>query len=169
MKGGKKYVQISFFDSDRISLNEKQVELDEQFDGYYGLVTSDKSLSPEKVIDVYHGLWKIEESFRVLKSNLEARPIFVCTESSIGHFVLCYLALVIERYLEYKLMLKNIGISTERIQAALKSANITVIKKTGSNEEYFLKNKSNEDYEVIEKALNIRSTPQYGKINQILA
>ncbi len=99
-KGGKKYVQISFFDSDRISLNEKQVELDEQFDGYYGLVTSDKSLSPEKVIDVYHGLWKIEESFRVLKSNLEARPIFVCTESSIGHFVLCYLALVIERYLE---------------------------------------------------------------------
>jgi hypothetical protein len=36
-------------------------------------------------------------------------------------------------------------------------------------EEYFLKNKSNEDYEVIEKALNIRSTPQYGKINQILA
>jgi transposase len=94
----------------------------------------------------------------------------VWTESSIrGHFVLCYLALVIERYLEYKLMLKNIKISTERIQEALKSANITVIKKPGSNEEYFLKNKSNEDYEMIEKALDIISIPQYGKINQILA
>ncbi len=66
-------------------------------------------------------------------------------------------------------MLKNIKISTERIQEALKSANITVIKKPGSNEEYFLKNKSNEDYEMIEKALDIISIPQYGKINQILA
>lgn len=168
-KGGKKYIQVSFFEDDRISFNETQVEIDEQFDGYYGIETSDKSLSPERVMDIYHGLWKIEESFRVLKSNLEARPIFVWTESSIrGHFVLCYLALVIERYLEYKLKQKNVCISTERIQEALKSANLTVINKPGSSEEYYLKNKSNDDYEIIEKALDIRSIPQYGKIKEIL-
>lgn len=168
-KGGKKYIQISLFDDDHISFNEKKVEMDEQFDGYYGIETSDKSLSPDKVIEIYRGLWKIEESFRVMKSNLEARPIFVWTEPSIrGHFVVCYLALVIERYLEYKLKQKNVCISTERIQEALKSANITVISKPGSNEEYYLKNKSNDDYEIIEKALDIQSIPQYGKIKQIL-
>jgi len=168
-KGGKKYLQLSFFDSDSISFNEKQVEIDEQFDGYYGIETSDKSLSPQKVIDIYHGLWKIEESFRVLKSNLEARPIFVWTEASIrGHFVLCYLALVIERYLEYKLKQRNTFISTEKIQEALNSAKITVIKKPGSNKEYFLKNQSNDDYEIIEKALGMRSIPQYGKIEEVL-
>ncbi|MDI6600317.1 MAG: transposase [Thermoanaerobacteraceae bacterium] len=85
--------------------------------------TSDKTLSPERVIEIYNGLWKIEESFRILKSNFEAKPIFVWTKSNIeGHFVLCYLALVIQRYLEYILQQKNLKISTERIQEALKSA-----------------------------------------------
>ncbi len=64
---------------------------------------------------IYQGLWKIEESFRVMKSNLEARPIFVWTESSIrGHFVMCYLALVIQRYLEYKLRKENLSCLPKR-------------------------------------------------------
>ncbi|WP_145453269.1 IS1634 family transposase, partial [Staphylococcus epidermidis] len=95
-KGGKKYVQLTLMEEDQISFNEKQLEIDEQFDGYYGIQYSDTTLSPEEILNAYHGLWKIEESFRVLKSNLEARPIYVWTEESIhGHFVICYLALVL--------------------------------------------------------------------------
>jgi hypothetical protein len=58
--------------------------------------------------------------------------------------------------------------SSKTIQEALNSAKITVIKKPGSNKEYFLKNQSNDDYEIIEKALEVRSIPQYGKIEEVL-
>ncbi|WP_145453236.1 IS1634 family transposase, partial [Staphylococcus epidermidis] len=140
-KGGKKYVQLTFLDDDRISFNEKQLKFDEQFDGYYGIQYSDPALFPEQVLDAYHGLWKIEESFRVLKSNFEARPIFVWTEESIqGHFVICYLALVIQRLLEALLRQKGLDYSTEKIQGAIRSATITQVNFEGR--EIYIKNKS---------------------------
>lgn len=75
----------------------------------------------------YQSLWKIEESFRVLKTNLEARPIFVWRPESIqGHFVLCFLALVLQRFLEHRLKSKGVPLSTERIQQALKSATLSL-------------------------------------------
>lgn len=168
-KGGKKYVQLSIFDDDHISFNQTQVETDEQFDGYYGIQSSDKSLSAEKVIEIYQGLWKIEESFRVMKTNLEARPIFVWTQASIrGHFVMCYLALVIQRYLEYKLRKEKIEISTGNIQDALRSANVTIIDDSKSNSPYYLKNQSNDDFSAILSALDLSEILPYGRLNDIL-
>lgn len=168
-KGGKKYVQLSIFDDDHISFNENQVEMDEQFDGYYGIQTSDKSLSAEKVIEIYGGLWKIEESFRVMKNNLEARPIYVWTQASIlGHFVICYLALVIQRYLEYKLRNEALELSTEKIQEALRSANLTVINDLKTNSPYYLKNQSNEDFSAILSSLRLPEISPYGRLKDIL-
>ncbi len=168
-KGGKKYVQLSIFDDDHISFNQTQVETDEQFDGYYGIQSSDKSLSAEKVIEIYQWLWKIEESFRVMKTNLKARPIFVWTQASIrGHFVICYLALVIQRYLEYKLRKENFEISTGNIQDALRSANVTIIDDPKSNSPYYLKNQSNDDFSAILSALELSEISPYGRLNDIL-
>lgn len=160
-KGGKKYVQLTLLDDDQISFNEKQLEFDEQFDGYYGIQYSDSTLSPEEVLKAYHGLWKIEESFRVLKSNLEARPIYVWTETSIkGHFVICYLALVLQRILEYKLHTKGLDYSTERIQDAIRSATITKVNLEGK--EIYIKNKAEEEFSQILNALEIQDIPTYG-------
>lgn len=59
----------------------------------------------EAVMTLYRGQWKIEESFRVLKTDLQARPVFVWTDSHIrGHFALCFMSLSIIRYLQYLLM-----------------------------------------------------------------
>lgn len=161
-KGGKKYVQLTFLDDDRISFNEKQLKFDEQFDGYYGIQYSDPALFPEQVLDAYHGLWKIEESFRVLKSNFEARPIFVWTEESIqGHFVICYLALVIQRLLEALLRQKGLDYSTEKIQGAIRSATITQVNFEGR--EIYIKNKSDDAFSDILKALGIEDIPAYGQ------
>lgn len=166
-KGGKKYIQLSLMDEDWITFDEKQVEMDEQFDGYYAIQASDRTLPPQKVIDIYHSLWKIEASFRVLKSNFEARPIFVWTESSIrGHFAICYLALVIQRYLEYKLQQKSLHLSTERIQEALRTANLTLITRPGEDD-YFIKNRANDDYDLIKESLNLPNLPQYGKLKDL--
>lgn len=168
-KGGKKYVQLSLAIEEPLRFNEKQKEIDEKFDGYYGIQFSDKSLSPEKVLDIYNGLWKIEESFKVLKSNLEARPIYVWTESSIkGHFVMCYLALVLERYLEYKLRQKGIDLSTEKIQEAIESAKIMVVEKESNGLKYYIKSETKDDYDKIVKALGIKEIPSTGLIKNII-
>jgi transposase len=160
-KGGKKYVQLTLFEDDRITFNEKQLEIDEMFDGYYGIQYSDPSLSSEEVLEAYHGLWKIEESFRVLKGNFEARPIFVWTPESIqGHFVICYLALVIQRLLEYLLRKQGLKYSTERIQDAIRSATITQINHEG--QEVYIKNKSDYAFAKILKALEIKDISTYG-------
>ena len=167
-KGGKKYVQLSLSVEEPLSFNEKQMEIDEKFDGYYGIQFSDKTLDPEKVLDIYNGLWKIEESFKVLKSNLEARPIYVWTESSIrGHFVMCYLALVLERYLEYKLRQEGIVLSTEKIQEAIESAKIMVVENESNGLKYYIKSESKDDYERIARALGIKEIPSTGLLKSI--
>ena len=104
-----------------------------------------------------------------MKTNLEARPIFVWTQASIrGHFVMCYLALVIQRYLEYKLRKEKIEISTGNIQDALRSANVTIIDDSKSNSPYYLKNQSNDDFSAILSALDLSEILPYGRLNDIL-
>lgn len=161
-KGGKNYIQLTFPDEDAITFNNQQLEIDEQFDGYYGIQYSDPDLSTEEILDAYHGLWKIEESFRVMKSNLEARPIYVWTEESIqGHFVLCYLSLVIQRLLEYFLKAEGLEVSTEKIQDALRSAKLTQIEVDGRS--LYIKNQSTEVFADILKALDLEDIPVYGQ------
>ncbi len=84
-------------------LDEEKLREEEAFDGYYVIVTSEMSESDDRIIEMYRGLWRIEESFRVTKSDLEARPVYVSTEAHIeAHFLTCFIALVIARILELK-------------------------------------------------------------------
>lgn len=165
-KGGKKYVQLSLEGID-LQIDKNKIEDDAQFDGYYGYVSSNHELSNEAIVDIYHGLWKIEESFRVLKTNLESRPIFVYTEESIrGHFVICYLALVIQRLLEYQLKVKGLQLSTERIQTALNTATLSLIPQDRGYD-YFIKHQPNDDFEDILEALHLKPLPFGGRTTQV--
>ena len=84
------------FDSDRLA----QEEL---YDGYYAIVTSELDMSDQQIIDTYRGLWEIEETFKVTKGTLEARPVYVSREERIGaHFLTCFIALVIIRLIQKK-------------------------------------------------------------------
>lgn len=113
-------------------------------------------------MEAYNGLWKIEESFRVLKSNFEARPIFVWTEERIkGHFVICYLALVIQRLLEYMLRKKRLDYSKKKIQEAIRSDTVTQVNFEGRD--IYIKNKSDEAFSDILKALGIEDILDYGQ------
>jgi Transposase len=82
-------------------LDLDKIREEEALDGYYMIVTSEMEQSDDWVIDTYRGLWRIEESFRVIKSELDARPIFVSTLDHIeAHFLICFISLVIVRLLE---------------------------------------------------------------------
>ena len=61
-------------------------------------------MKDEDIYNTYHNLWRIEESFRIMKSDLDARPVFLQTEESIkGHFLICYVAVLLERILQFKI------------------------------------------------------------------
>lgn len=81
-----------------LGLDEKKLKEDGALDGYYVIVTSEMEETDDRIIEMYRGLWRIEESFRVTKSDLEARPVFVSTHDHIqAHFLTCFVSLVIAR------------------------------------------------------------------------
>lgn len=84
-------------------LNEEKKAKQEELDGYYMIITSETKLSWNEILDTYRKLWEIEASFRLTKTQFEARPIYVSKMNSIrGHFLSCYLALTITRILQKK-------------------------------------------------------------------
>ncbi len=121
-----------------VGLDEERVAADALWDGYYGIQTSETNLDATAVIEAYHQLWKIEESFRVLKSTMQTRPIFHWTPKRIkGHFVVCFMAFVLERALESKLKANKIEASPETIKEAIQSMEVSEILFRG--ERYYLK------------------------------
>ena len=84
-------------------INDQAIKEDMDFAGYNLLVTSETDKAAMEIYDSYHQLWKIEESFRAMKTYLEARPVYLQTKESIyGHFLIVYLDLLVLRLLELK-------------------------------------------------------------------
>ena len=112
-RGAARYVKNLTYDAktgeiitvDRtLMFNETKLREEELYDGYFSIVTSEYKKTDSEIIDIYHGLWKIEESFKVTKSDLETRPIYLSREDHIqAHFLICFIALVIARLLESRL------------------------------------------------------------------
>jgi len=101
-------------------LDYDKVKDEARFDGYYAIITSETSMSDSKIIDTYRGLWQIEDTFKVTKSILHTRPVFVYRKDHIdGHFLVCYIALLLLRLIEYRLGWKY---SAERIVETMREA-----------------------------------------------
>lgn len=82
-------------------LDEARIEEDALYDGYYCIVTSEQDMADGEVVDAYRGLWRIEESFRVVKGDMDARPVYVSTEPHIrAHFLVCFLSLLVMRLMQ---------------------------------------------------------------------
>lgn len=100
---------INYTDEDgkkaKISINTKAIEKDLKYAGYNLLVTSETDIDDIDIYNTYHNLWRIEESFKIMKSDLEARPVFLQKENTIkGHFLICYIAVLLERLLQFKVL-----------------------------------------------------------------
>lgn len=153
-RGGKKYLKdVSTGNFDWV-LDHDAIAKDERFDGYYGIQTSEKELDIQKILDAYHTLWKIEESFRVMKSTLEVRPVFHWTEPRIkGHFVVCFLSFLLERTLEFKLQKSGLKASPEKIREALNAMAFAEVEI--ENKRFHIKTKGTELSNKILRALRI--------------
>lgn len=133
--GYDKYIKSNSFvsstgecaDSSVSDIDYSRIEKEEKYDGYFAIITSETDYDEKKIREVYHGLWRIEESFRITKSDLAARPIFVRTENHVkAHLLICFIALVLLRVLQHKM---NYSLSTERIIRALHMCSCSEISK----------------------------------------
>ena len=109
-------------------LNEEMIELDRKLAGYNMLITSELEATGQEIYEAYHSLWTIEESFKILKSELDARPIYLQKPNSIkGHFVICYFALVLLRILQYKVFENSL--CTSQIVDLIRSLRVVLFEK----------------------------------------
>lgn len=114
----------AFVDFDKVAAHRKSL-------GYYQIVTSELTMDAQEVIDKYHGLTQIEDQFRVMKGNLDTRPIYVRTPEHVtAHLLTCLIALILLRIIQKRMLDSgvvpkdpdaywNSGLSADRIQAAL--------------------------------------------------
>lgn len=112
---GNQVVKISAVDLEK-------AEADALYDGYFAIITSEMEYDAAKIREVYHGLWRIEESFRIMKSDFDARPIYLNKREHIrAHFLICFMALMTIRLIQQAMGEERL--SAERIAEALREAN----------------------------------------------
>ena len=98
-----KYVTFKGKDGSKVitELNKKKIDEDKKLCGYNLIVTSEIKVNQNEIYKSYHNLWRIEESFRIMKSELDARPVFMKRKETIhGHFLICYLSVLLSRLLQ---------------------------------------------------------------------
>lgn len=116
-----KYGEIT--DKTVIKINKEKLEKDRKYAGFNMIVTSEIQAIDKDIYDVYHNLWRIEETFRILKTNLDARPVYVQKENTIyGHFLVCYSSILVLRILQF-LIYKN-QIKSSELLEFIKSFNV---------------------------------------------
>ncbi len=131
-------------------LNDEKFKEDLRYAGYNLLVTSEIDMKAQEIYNVYHGLWKIENSFRILKSYLNARPVFLQDKYKIyGHFTICYLALTVLRLLETKIF-KN-ELSSEELVEFIRSYIIT----DNCSGKFLNSSTKSSTFEIIKEALGL--------------
>ncbi len=167
--GAAKYVRNLVFDpktgeimttKQKPIFDEARLQEEEKLDGYYAIVTSEWEKSDEEIIDIYRGLWRIEDAFKVTKNDLETRPVFLSRDDHIrAHFLICFVALVITRLLEFNLANKY---SITKIKESLNRASGSYFEKN-----WYVFDYTDEITEAITKKMGVDLSRKYLKVGEI--
>lgn len=124
--GYKKYLKIT--GESNIELDEEKLKVDMKWDGLHGVITNSKDLSCDVILEQYNNLWNVEESFRITKHDLKARPIYHWSPDRIqAHLAICFTAFALIRYMEYRVRLQYKKMSPEQIRKHLVSVQTTIL------------------------------------------
>ncbi len=156
-----------------LSLNIDKIREYIDLMGYYTIMTSETEKTDREIINKYHGLSRIEDSFRITKSDLEGRPVYVHTPEHINaHFLICFIALMMIRLIQYKVLKfqgKNTledsweaGVTAERIKKALVSFQADALPGG-----YYRLTKPTEDLQLIFNAFGIHADLRLPTISEL--
>ena len=136
--------------------------------GYYQIVTSELTMDAQEVIEKYHGLTQIEDQFRVMKSDLETRPLYVSTPEHVtAHLLICMIALILMRIIQKRIRDSgsaaidpdaywSSGLNAGRIQAALNKWKVDLLP----GDLYRFMDADDPDLKLILDAFGIRLSPK---------
>jgi transposase len=172
--GAAKYIKNLVFDKKtgevmtqrggKLVFDEAKLAEEEKYDGYYCIITSEVNKSDDEIIEIYQGLWRIEESFRITKSDFEARPVYLSRQERINaHFLICFAALVIARLLQ-----KRLG---NRFSIAAIAESLSKASCSRLEENWYVRNYSDEVIVALKDEMEIDLTRKYlqlGEIRKIL-
>lgn len=153
--GYKKYLKIN--GDTTIQLDEEKIKRDALWDGIHGVITNNRTMKAEEILRQYHGLWQIEETFRVTKHDIKVRPIFHWTPRRIkAHIAICFMALTLIRHLQYRMKVLGKGLSAEKIRQALLSVQLSILRDIKTNHVYAIPSAITTEAKEIYKAVGLK-------------
>ena len=168
-KGAYKYIKEEYIDKetgeilkkdDYLYIDEERISEEEKYDGYYLIVSSELKMPDKEIIERYRGLWKIEESFKITKSQLKSRPVYVRKKDHIeAHFFICFLALIFIRLLEKETDFKY---SVSTLINSIKNLSVTYL-----DENYYMLDYVDDVSKSFGKILNTDITKRFWRQSDI--
>jgi len=152
--GYKKYINIE--SNEKLSIDEDKIKADQEWDGLHGVITNAKDMTDTQVLEYYHGLWQVEESFRINKHDLKVRPIFHFKPERIkAHMAISFMAFTCVRNLEYRIKLQYKKLSPEVIRRELLHVQGSLIVDDSTKKQFYLPSKISDTAKKIYKLMNV--------------
>lgn len=125
----KKTGEVCEYPGEKLMFDSEKAQEDAKYDGYYCLISSELDIPAQEIIEIYRGLSEIEDNFKVAKSDLDIRPVFVSREDRINaHVLTCFISLVIIRLIQkktgYQFTPEQIATCLNNISCSLEHENI---------------------------------------------
>lgn len=128
----KPYVKVS--KGAKLEIDLVKLNLEKQFDGFFGIQTNLEKINAKEILNTYRGLWQVEQTFRIAKSNLEIRPVFHYNTDRIrAHFLICYISLALIRYVEFELIKNNLHYPIDQLHFLLNQMRVMKINHADQN------------------------------------
>lgn len=173
-KGSLKYIIFTPVDKetgeiyehdDAYFIDEERIKEEEKFDGYYAIVTSELKMPNQEILNAYRNLWKIEETFKITKSELKTRPVYLSKKEHIeAHFLTCFVSLLLLRLIQIN---TNEKYSTKTLTDEMKNITGTYVDKN-----YYMFDYYNEIVEDLGKTIGIDFSKRFmtlGEIKKIIS
>lgn len=154
-RGNHRYIRIE--GKARLVIDEDKVAEAARWDGLKGVVTNLRDIPAGELLARYRDLWRIEESFRITKHDLRARPVFHWTPRRVkAHLAISFMAFTCLRHLEYRLRMRHSTLSPRRIRDALLRQQCTVLEHVRDRRRYVVPSRITTEAKEIYSVMGIR-------------
>ena len=144
-----------------VEVDEEKMDKAALWDGLHGVFTNikEEDMSSEEVLSQYHGLWQVEESFRISKHDLRVRPVFHWSADRIkAHLAICFVAFSLIRFLQHHILKeKQERDSAERIRRELYHVQESIVRYTTTGDRYVIPSKPSDEANIIYEAMKMKS------------
>lgn len=156
--GTKKYLKVT---AGKAEINQEKIEQDALWDGIHGVISNDRESTAAEILSWYHGLWQIEEAFRVNKHTLEMRPVYHWTKQRIeAHILICFMAFAVLKQTLVRLKRKKLEISGQELIYQLRSVQLHRIYDLSTNKRYLVPSSLNANQKKIFSLLGIKRSDE---------